>query len=93
MSRRGNVFLRTGLPLVVLVVGGSWFLSNFTQTAVELKDQRNRSSSERQFDLEEENKKLIKQLDIDNFSLSRIPRPDEVADSTSSSGSPKSNKK
>jgi len=76
-TRRKNIFLKTGLPFVVLVVGGSLFLSNFTQTGVDLRDQRNKSSSEHHFNLEEENKKLLKKLDIDNFSLSRIPRPDE----------------
>ena len=30
------------------------------------------------FSLEEEHKRLMKQLDIDNFSLSRIPRPGEI---------------
>ena len=35
------------------------------------------SKSERKFSLEEEHKKLLEKLDIDNFSLSRIPRPDD----------------
>ncbi len=63
--------------MILLVVGGSLFLTNFTQTRVELKDRVLKSSSEKQFDLEEENRKLLKKLDIENFSLSRIPRPDE----------------
>lgn len=63
--------------MILLVVGGSLFLTNFTQTRVELKDRVLKSSSEKQFDLEEENRKLLKKLDIENFSLSRIPRPGE----------------
>ena len=41
------------------------------------QDKHTKSTSERKFNLEEENKKLLKQLDIENFSLSRIPRPDD----------------
>jgi|EP01033_Poteriospumella_lacustris_P014546 hypothetical protein len=75
--RKANYVLTAGLPMILLVVGGSLFLTNFTQTRVELKDRVLKSSSEKQFDLEEENRKLLKKLDIENFSLSRIPRPDE----------------
>ena len=44
------------------------------------QDKLNKSTSERKFDLEEENKKLVAQLNIENFSLSRIPRPDDRKD-------------
>ena len=73
------MLLKAGIPMVLLVVGGSLFLTNFVNTQVELKDLHNKGTSERKFDLEEEHRKLLKQLDIDNFTLSRIPRPDEVA--------------
>jgi hypothetical protein len=63
--------------MILLVVGGSLFLTNFTQTRVELKDRAIKSTSQKKFDLDEENRKLIQKLDIDNFSLSRIPRPEE----------------
>lgn len=79
MSRRRgqNYLLKAGLPMILLVVGGSVFLTSFTQTRVEMKDRVMKSSTEKQFDLAEENRKLLKKLDIDNFSLSRIPRPGE----------------
>ena len=44
-----------------------------------LIDKREQNTSVRVFSLEEEHKRLMKQLDVDNFSLSRIPRPEEVA--------------
>ena len=47
------------------------FIYNYYQ------DKNIKSTSERKFNLEEENKKLMQQLDIENFSLSRIPRPDD----------------
>lgn len=72
-----NVLLRVGLPMMVFMVGGSWFLSTFMQTHMEIKDKHNKPTHIRQFNLEEENRKLLKRLDIDSFSLSRIPRPDE----------------
>jgi DNA-directed RNA polymerase subunit H (RpoH/RPB5) len=77
MSKHGNPLLKAGIPMVLLVVGGSFFLSNFTQTSVQMKDRYKKSRSERQFNLEEEHDKLLKKLDIDNFTLSKIPRPDE----------------
>lgn len=90
--RKGpNHLLKAGLPMILLVVGGSLFLTNFTQTRVELKDRVIKSSSEKQFDLEEENRKLLKKLDIDNFTLSRIPRPgeDQQNDGKKKESSPK----
>ena len=52
-------------------------MSIFLETHMEMKDRKNKSTATRKFDLEEEHSKLIKQLDLDNFSLSRIPRPEE----------------
>ena len=68
----------TGAPLVLLLLGGSYFLGEFVSTQMEVKDKNNQSKgSTRKFDLEEEHKVLMKKLDIDNFTLSRIPRPEE----------------
>jgi len=51
----------------------------FTQTLVEMKDKRVSSVSVRKFDLEEEHKKMMKSLesDLNDFKLSRIPRPED----------------
>lgn len=50
-------------------------LSTFMQTQIEYKDRKGTSISLREFTLEEEHQKMMEQLDIKNYSLSRIPRP------------------
>ena len=57
-------------------------LSTFMQTHMEMKDRKEKSTTKRTFDIEEEHRKMMKQLDIDNYSLSRIPRPEEEAPKT-----------
>ena len=44
---------------------------------MEVNDRKVSSVSTRKFNIEEERLRMLKQLDIDNYSLSRIPRPDE----------------
>lgn len=75
-----NLFLKAGAPLILLVLSGSLLLSNFLETQVEMRDKNKKSTTQKQFDLEEEHRKLMKNLDIDNFTLSRIPRPEELAE-------------
>jgi len=83
MSKAGrtvghSVLIKAGVPMVALMLGGSWALSQFMQTHMDIKDQRNQSVSKRKFDLEEEHRMLMKKLgDTENFTLSRIPRPEE----------------
>ena len=79
-STGSKLLVRAGLPLVTFLVGGSLVLSHFMQTHMEIKDKRNTSVSKRKFDLEEEHKVLTAKLNLDNFSLSRIPRPEGVDD-------------
>ncbi len=79
-KRRRNLFLKAGVPMIAMIVAGSVFLSNFVATQVEMKDKNEKAINERQFDIEEEHRKLLKRLDIDNFTLSRIPRPEELAE-------------
>jgi len=74
---KGKALVQAGLPLIAFMIGGSYFLSIFVGTHVEVRDKNNQSKSTRKFDLEEEHKTLMKKLEIDNYSLSRIPRPDE----------------
>jgi hypothetical protein len=81
-SKRGSkLFLRIGIPLFGFIVGGTFVLSTFLETSIELKDKRNgtgtASISQRKFDLEEEHRKMMQNLDIDNYKLSKIPRPDD----------------
>ena len=63
---------------MILCVAGMYLLSQFLETRNEIEDKRGiKSISTRQFNLDEEHKKMMKELgDIDNFTLSRIPRPD-----------------
>ena len=70
--------LTAGVPLITLLVGGSYILSTFMETHYEVKDKRTKSVSTRKFDLEEEHTKMMKSLNIDDYKLSRIPRVDDV---------------
>ena len=81
-----GALVKAGLPLIAFMIGGSYFLSIFVGTHVEVRDKNNQSKSIRKFDLEEEHKTLMKKLEIDNYSLSRIPRPDEDNKRRSSKG-------
>jgi Cytochrome c oxidase assembly protein COX16 len=83
MSKRvktsgSKILMTAGIPMIAFIVGGSLALSNFMQTHYELKDKAKKSTTQRKFDLEEEHSKMMKQLKVENFSLSRIPRPEEL---------------
>eukprot|EP00614_Pseudopedinella_elastica_P033702 CAMPEP_0172625488 /NCGR_PEP_ID=MMETSP1068-20121228/144132_1 /TAXON_ID=35684 /ORGANISM="Pseudopedinella elastica, Strain CCMP716" /LENGTH=75 /DNA_ID=CAMNT_0013434801 /DNA_START=51 /DNA_END=278 /DNA_ORIENTATION=+ len=64
-----------GLPLVLFVVGGSYSLSYFVQGHVEAKDVRVKTSSQREFNLEEEHRKAIGKLNIDEYDMVPVPKP------------------
>lgn len=83
-KRQNQQLIYIGAPLLIFLLGGSYFLSIFMETHYELKDKQNDSKSVRKFDLEEEHRKLMKSLDIDSFTLSRIPRPEEETKSNES---------
>lgn len=70
--------LNVGVPLILFMFGGTYFLSVFMDTKMEMKDrQMGNSTSIQKFDLEEEHKALMAQLATKDFSLSRIPRPED----------------
>ncbi|CAM9447594.1 unnamed protein product [Discosporangium mesarthrocarpum] len=75
-SRGGNMFFRSGLPLVVFIVGGSCVLSQFVSGQVDVKDMRRGSKSLREFNLEEEHRRTMREFDED-FEITRIPRPED----------------
>ena len=77
LHKRRSPFLSAGVPMLILLVSGTYFLSVFLDTHMKIKDSKNQSISTRKFNLEEEHKKVMKDLDLENFSLSRIPRPGE----------------
>lgn len=81
IRKKKNNKIYAGLPLIGLVIVGSLFLTTFMETHMSIKDQKHGVSiSERKFNLEEERVKMLKKLDIDNYSLSRIPKIDELSD-------------
>ena len=78
----GNIMLTAGAPMVIFIVGGSVALGNFMQTHFDLKDKAKNSTTTRKFDLEEEHSRMMKQLNVQDFSLSRIPRPEELEEAS-----------
>lgn len=52
-------------------------MSFFLQSNLDINGTHRKTSSVREFNLEEEHRKMMQKLDIDNYSLSRIPRPEE----------------
>ena len=70
--------VKVGFPLLGFMLGGYYVLSEFMQTHMELKDKKASSITQRSFDLEEERRKMLQKLDLDNsYVLSRIPRKEE----------------
>lgn len=72
-----NKFFMVGVPLIIFCLGGYVFLAEFMKTHVEVKDQKQKATSNRVFEIEEEYNSIMKGLDIDNYKLSAIPRPGE----------------
>lgn len=78
-NQKGYKFaFQVGIPLVGFMCGGIYLLGQFLQTSFEVKDNlQGKNISLRKFSLEEEHENMMKSLDIDNFTLSRIPRPED----------------
>ncbi|KAK4883660.1 hypothetical protein RN001_006979 [Aquatica leii] len=84
--RSNRKFVKLGLPLVVLVVGGSFYLEQFSKIRYkfgrqqnllhpdELKKQGLETKKREEITLEAEYEKL-KSVNIDNWEQVRIPRP------------------
>ena len=76
--------VKVGIPLLGFMLGGYYVLSEFMQTHMELKDKKASSVTQRSFDLDEERRKMLQKLDLDNsYVLSRIPRKEEEEKQTS----------
>jgi hypothetical protein len=77
-----NIFISKGLPLVILTSGGAFGLSYFLAGKLETKEQYTqvKSTTTREFELQEERTKLMKRLVKDdnpeNDFSKRIERPD-----------------
>ena len=55
-------FMKAGLPLVLFIVAGAYGLSVFMSTHYEYKDKRDKSTTVRNFDLEEEHRKTMEKV-------------------------------
>jgi hypothetical protein len=76
-KKKDNIFITTGVPLIILIFSGSVLMSYFMDSNIEIKGRTSKSTTPRQFDIDEEHRLLMKKLDIENYTLSRIPRPEE----------------
>lgn len=61
----GSSFVRGGLPLIVLVCGGSFILAQFSKGTVEARDLRYKSQTEHAFNIAEEHSKISKVFEKD----------------------------
>ena len=81
-------FVRHGLPLLALVVLGSFGLAEFTSIRVQKRDEKNRMLSAEEtlrfqkkvqrVDVDEEYQKICKDLNLDNWENKRLPRPPDT---------------
>ena len=71
-----NTFAK-GFPLVIFMVGGTATLATFVQGQTEAKDHntRNKSQSTKQYTLEEEHKRVMAKVNIDNYVMVPVPKP------------------
>lgn len=77
-NRSGKYFFNVGVPMLLFLLAGMYFLTEFLSTNVEMNDKRVKSSTEKQFSIEEEYNAMMKNLNINDYSLSKIPDPDDV---------------
>jgi hypothetical protein len=67
-----------GLPLILLAVGGTGFLTTFVQGRLELNERGAKKSSIHQFDLDEEHRRSLAALAQAKIDFNkRIPRPSD----------------
>lgn len=81
-----NKFLRFGVPFIIMIVGGSFGLKEFSQVRYdhrkirfispeELKKQGIEMKPRGSVTIESEYKKLIEKVNLDDYENKRIPRP------------------
>ena len=75
--RRSNPALRFGLPLVLLVAGGSLGLSAFVAGKYEAVDARVQRRSVRSAELDSERKSALAALSVVDYVTVPVPRPPE----------------
>eukprot|EP00040_Diaphanoeca_grandis_P024608 m.135499 g.135499 ORF g.135499 m.135499 type:complete len:99 (-) comp29799_c2_seq1:4724-5020(-) len=81
-----NKFLRFGLPLIVLTIGGSLGIKEFASWRIEAREARQHTMSgkeidemtgrkRRTFDMNTEYARLNEKMNIDQWENKRLPRP------------------
>ena len=80
-QQSGRPFLRAGLPFLLFIFGGSYFLSISIDDRLKEKEVTRGSKSDRQFEMEQEKEELMNKMsktinDFDN--TKRIERPEDV---------------
>jgi hypothetical protein len=90
MNRRSGLilFVKFGIPAVMMSLFGTYVLATMVQTKYERYDRQNKPPSStsssghslfhpKPFDLNEELKKLEQNVDLDAWINKRVPRPEE----------------
>ncbi|TYZ62469.1 hypothetical protein PybrP1_005590 [[Pythium] brassicae (nom. inval.)] len=75
---RDSRFATVGLPLLLFVAGGYFALTQFVGGKFEARDHMIKSNTTREFDLEEEHKKITKKLVLDDFEIKPVPKPKDA---------------
>ncbi|CAK0787901.1 hypothetical protein CVIRNUC_011123 [Coccomyxa viridis] len=81
VKRQGtDAFFRIGIPMFILVTGGSFLLSQLLQGKFDIKEAQGRATNlglppQTRASLEEELEKLQKQVDLDAYSNKPVPKP------------------
>ena len=74
-----NRHFKAGLPMLILLGGGSYVLSGFVQGRVDQKDMQVVSKSVREFNIDQEYEETMKKLDVDNsYHIKKIDRPEDT---------------
>eukprot|EP00511_Aplanochytrium_stocchinoi_P007552 CAMPEP_0204845694 /NCGR_PEP_ID=MMETSP1347-20130617/1379_1 /ASSEMBLY_ACC=CAM_ASM_000690 /TAXON_ID=215587 /ORGANISM="Aplanochytrium stocchinoi, Strain GSBS06" /LENGTH=86 /DNA_ID=CAMNT_0051985891 /DNA_START=15 /DNA_END=275 /DNA_ORIENTATION=- len=74
-----NPFMRSGLPVLIFCVAGSFGLGQLVQGKKDIEDLKSgkRSLTTREFDLEEDYKRTLNKLNVDEYEVIRIKRPED----------------
>ncbi|XP_015776573.1 PREDICTED: cytochrome c oxidase assembly protein COX16 homolog, mitochondrial-like [Acropora digitifera] len=86
MAAFGSQFLRFGVPMITLIVAGSFALKEFTEIKIKRRDEKSHALNKeealqalphkgKQETLEEVYEDITKKLDIDHWENKRGPRP------------------
>ena len=66
-----------GGPILGLCFGGLYALTTFQQGRFELVDRRIKSQTEKEYDLEQEYEQIMRKMDLSDYEIVPLERPDE----------------